>query len=120
MARKAVIVAIIIFSILLSILPAAADDTYVLETGELSITPWHVHYSRYTFSVSNPGFAILRVTKVTPDKDINGGFLFLNRRTIPLKHFFKGQELTFERKIKLRSLNHLNVFLEGHPTPPSP
>lgn len=90
-----------------------ANDTFMLQTGELSISEWHIHYSRHPVNVSDPGFAILRVTKTTPDTDLNGGFLFLNRRAIPLKHFFKDQDLIFEKKVRLKASNVLNVFLYG-------
>jgi hypothetical protein len=115
LAKKSFVLSVLIVSLLLSAQPVAAYDAFVLQTGNLSIGNWHVHYSQHTFSVAEPEFGILRVTKATPDKEINSGFLFLNLKAIPLKHFFKGQDLTFERKVRLRSQNHLNVFLRGSP-----
>ncbi len=115
MAKKILTLSAIIVFLLLYCLPASASDAFVLQTGELSINSWHLHYSRHTFSVSDGKFAILRVTKATPDKQIGGGFLFLNLRAIPLKHFFQGQALSFEKKVRIRSVNHLNVFLHGTP-----
>ncbi len=115
MVKKALMFAVVTVFVLMSALPAAAEDGYVLQTGELTISAWHLHYSRHTFSVSNPGFATLAVTKTTPEIDISRGFLFMNRRAIPLKHFFRGNDLVFEKKIKLKAFNRLNVFLLGTP-----
>jgi hypothetical protein len=117
MAKKATILFLTILLFLTLLVPnsSASEAGYVLQTGDLSISAWHMHYSRHTFSVANPGFAEILISKVTPDTDINGGFLFLNRRLIPLRHFLRGEDLTFEKKVKLRSNNRLNVFFYGTP-----
>jgi len=82
---------------------------------ELTIGRLHLHLSRHGFGVEDPGDAILGVTKSTPGKEIQRGFVLFNRGFIPLRGFFGGDELVFRTPVRLQSDNHLLVVLLGRP-----
>ncbi|MBW2220206.1 MAG: hypothetical protein JRF40_12045, partial [Deltaproteobacteria bacterium] len=83
------------------------------ETGE-----WHFELARKTFSVNNPGDGIIRVTKTDPEKVPDDGFLIFNFRLIPLRKFFNGDDLVFEKDVPLKSYNRMLIFFRGTPGTP--
>ena len=106
------------FLISLLILPAITSPSYaqgqtVFGPEEMEIGWWPAHLSLHTFDVDTPGDGRIIVTKTTPQKQITGGFLFLNEQFIPLGDFLTGDGLVFERDVQLRGTNYLLVFLRG-------
>ena len=95
--------------------PSAVQASTLYDTGELSINAWHVHLSSHTFRAENQNRATLQITKNTPGSALKRGFLIFNQKMIPLKRFFNGTDVSFQKKIKLRRLNRLRVFLIGSP-----
>ncbi|WP_167527627.1 NHL domain-containing protein [Desulfosarcina alkanivorans] len=100
---------------LLLIVPSAVDASTLYDTGKLSINAWHVHLSSHTFRSNNPSSATVKITRSTPGSEIRYGFLIFNRRMIPLKRFFNGTDVNFQKKIQLQHRNRLRVFLVGSP-----
>ncbi len=88
-----------------------AGDPSVFGPKDFKIYRWHIHYSRHWFKVDKPGDGVLTIVKNTPDKKIRGGFITVNRKFIPLRHFLRGSDTEFDKQIKLRSKNRLMVFL---------
>ena len=107
-----------LFLISLLILPAITSPSYaqgqtVFGPEEAQIGWWPAHFSLHTFGVDTPGDGRLIVQKITPQKRISGGFLFLNEQFIPLGDFLTGDGLVFEKDVQLRGTNYLLVFLRG-------
>ena len=118
--RKAVNSAAKVFLFVLTVAlifspPATADDGVWLDTGEQAIGAWHIHYSRHVFAGGTPGPGMMTISKITPDNHINGGFLFLNYKFIPLGAFLSGEETILEKEIELNASNHLTLFMQGAP-----
>ena len=67
-----------------------AEDPSVFGPIEFKIGNWYLYLSRHTFNVDDPGDGVIVVTKNTPEREIHGGFLLLNRRLIPLRKFLSG------------------------------
>lgn len=65
-------------------------ETQVLFEKNVKVHKWHLHLSHQRFELNHPTGAILRVTKIAPDKQINGGFVLLNGRLIFLRVRMKG------------------------------
>lgn len=95
--------------------PTHAQDQTVLGPEKLTIGWWPSHRSFHKFTADAPGEGVLVVTKNTPDKRIRRGFVLLNRQFIPLRSFFKGDDLVLEKEVQLRSTNYMLVFLRGKP-----
>lgn len=95
--------------------PVIADTAVVYDSGELAISAWHVHLSRHTIELNQPGKGYLNISKNTPGMNIRAGFLMVNHRMIPITRFLSAPDTTFKRKIKLRRTNRLMVFLIGSP-----
>lgn len=108
-----------LFSVVLILLSIGAlEDAHgqtVFGPKELAIGWLRLHFSRHHFDVDDPGEGILTITKGRADKEIHRGFVLFNRGFIPLRHFLRGDDLVFETTVKLRSHNHLMVFLSGTP-----
>ena len=92
-----------------------ADNQTVFGPKSFEIGKWHVHASIHTFNAEDPGEGIVTITKNTPDKSINGGFILFNTMIVPLQDFLTGDEIVFEKEITLRSTNFITVFLRGNP-----
>jgi len=92
-----------------------AEDQTVFGPSDFEIGSWHVHFSRHTFHVDDPGTGYIVITKNTPDMEIRGGFLFFNRRFIPLRQFLVGDDIIVYKDRALKSTNRLTVFLRGTP-----
>jgi len=73
------------------------------------------HLSIQSFNIDAQGEGLIVVTKKTPDKPMEGGFLLLNGQLIGLQDFLKGNYQSVERQVSLRSRNFLTVFLRGTP-----
>ncbi|MBN1843574.1 MAG: hypothetical protein JW883_15005 [Deltaproteobacteria bacterium] len=92
-----------------------AEDQTVFGPSDFEIGSWHVHFSRHTFHLDDPGNGYIVITKNTPDMEIRGGFLFFNRRFIPLRQFLVGDDIIVYKDRALKSTNRLTVFLRGTP-----
>ena len=95
--------------------PVCASSYTVFGPKDLIISKWHVHLSHHTFDVDDPGDGVIIITKNTPEKNIQGGFLFFNGRLISILNFLKGSDTVFEKDVALQSINHLTLFLGGTP-----
>ena len=116
MNNKSIVFPIIIF-MLFSIISSItyANEPTVFGPRDLEVGSFHLHLSRYSFSIQTPGDGVLTITKNTPGQVISAGFLFLNGTFIPLIQFFSGNEIDLSREITLNASNHLTAFLGGTP-----
>jgi RHS repeat-associated protein len=94
--------------------PAHCEDPVVF-AKDFAIGSWHLHLSYQTFNSNNSGEGVLTIQKTTPDKQIDGGFVLLNRQFIFLRDFLTGAESEFMKDVQLKAENHLAVFLRGTP-----
>jgi RHS repeat-associated protein len=92
-----------------------ANGQTVFGPKDCKITWWHIHISSHSFNVNDPGDGLIIITKNTPNKKIQTGFIVLNWRFIGLKDFLSGGDTVFEKDISLKSENNLAVFLIGTP-----
>jgi RHS repeat-associated protein len=92
-----------------------ADNQTVFGPKSFEIGKWHIHASVHTFHAEDPGPGIITVTKNTPDKSINGGFVLFNTTIVPLQDFLTGSNTVFEKEMSLRTFNLITVFLRGPP-----
>ncbi|MFC1829702.1 hypothetical protein ACFL0O_08825, partial [Thermodesulfobacteriota bacterium] len=115
MPRKflCLLAALLIFSTLAA--PVHAGTQSVFGPKEFKISRRHIHFSIHKFSVDDSGDGIITITKNTLNKKIQGGFLVLNGRFIPIRQFLRGSDIVFEKDVLLRSANLLLVFLRGAP-----
>jgi hypothetical protein len=92
-----------------------AQGQSVFGPRDYRIGTMHFHVSVHSFSVEGGGEGIILVTKKTPQKALEGGFLLLNSQIIGLRDFLEGKSQSTERRASLRSRNFLTVFLRGTP-----
>lgn len=92
-----------------------AKDRAASGAKDFKIGRWHSHFSRHTFKVDDPCDGAIVIKKNTPEMQIWKGYLFLNRRYIPLREFFAGDETIVQIERPLKSRNRLMVFLVGTP-----
>ena len=106
-----------IFLFLCSAFPSLihADNQTVFGPKSFEIGRWHILASVNTFNVEDPGEGVVTITKNTPDKPINSGFILFNTTLVPLRDFLTRAEVVFEKEITLRSINFITVFLLGTP-----
>jgi len=90
-------------------------ETQILFEKNVKVRKWHLHLSHHRFELDHPTSAILRVTKIAPDKQINGGFVLFNGRLIFLRGFLGGSKTVYEEDVELKTANRLFVFLRGTP-----
>ncbi len=114
MSRKILSLFAILFIISAIAAPVYADQT-VFGPEDLTIGRWHVHLSSHRFSVDDPSDGVLTIVKNTPDKEIWGGFCFLNGNYIGLSNFLNGTGVIFEEDVDLSSNNRITIFLTGTP-----
>ena len=109
----------VIFSLILIFLFFSADSFAESQSlfgpKDFRIGWMHFHLSIHSFSVDARGEGLILVTKTTPDKGMDGGFLLLNGQIIGLDDFLEGKNQTTETGVSLRSRNFLTVFLRGTP-----
>ena len=74
---------------------------------------WGGHSSVHTFTADSSVDGQLTVTKVTPDKGYQRGFVFLNGKFVSLRSFLLSDDLIFEKSISLREDNYLILFFLG-------
>ena len=91
----------------------SAEDYPVFGPKDLTIGWFHLTLSFHSFRVEEPGGGVILISKNTPDKDVNGGFIRINGKVIPLGDFLRGDELLLEKEVTLRSQNYLLVFFRG-------
>jgi RHS repeat-associated protein len=91
----------------------SADDYTIFGPKDLKIGWFGMHFSIHRFSAEKPGGGVMLISKNTPDKDIKGGFIRINGKFMPLRHFLRGDGLILEKEIKLYSRNYLLLFLRG-------
>jgi RHS repeat-associated protein len=92
-----------------------AEDQTVFGPSDFEIGSLHLHFSRHTFHVDDPGDGYIIITKNTPNIKIQGGFLFFNGKFVPLRQFFIGDDVIVYKDRTLNSSNRLTVFLRGTP-----
>ena len=95
--------------------PANAGAEIVFGPSNFEISNWHFHLSRHVFNVDDPGDGLIKISKNTPDMDIEGGFLFFNLQLIPLRDFLIGDDIVIDIEKSLKTKNSLTVFLRGTP-----
>ncbi len=116
MTNKSIFFPLIIFLLFSIISPITyANEPTLFGPKDLEIGSFHLHLSRYSFSVQSPGDGLLSITKNTPELAISTGFLFFNGTFINLKPFLSGNDIHFSEEIGLAASNHLTVFLGGIP-----
>jgi len=109
---------ILLFSCLLLVLiapHAPATETTAFGPQDFGIGNLHLHLSRHSFSVANPGEGYITITKNTPEQSIDAGFLFFNRKFIPLGQFYSGEDIIKYKDVHLKTNNRITVFLMGTP-----
>jgi RHS repeat-associated protein len=94
---------------------ASATEFTVFGPQDYEVNSLHLHLSRHSFSVTRPGDGYITITKNTPEQSINAGFLFFNRKFIPLGQFYRGEEIITYKNVYLRANNRITVFLLGTP-----
>lgn len=99
----------------ISLTSVGASDYSVFGPKDCAIGDWHLYFSRHVFTVDESGDGLIVVRKNTPDRIIDGGFLFFNWRLIPLRNFLSGENLIAYRDTQLRARNRLAVLLRGDP-----
>ena len=104
----------ILFSFL-ALTPYADSNDRIIFKKDFTIGEWHLHVSQNTFSANEPGEGILRISKTTPQDEIERGFIVFNGRFTFLRDFLVGDKPVFEKEVALKSSNRLFVFLLGHP-----
>ena len=92
---------------------ASATGQTVFGPQDFEIGSLRLHLSRHSFSVVNPGDGYITITKNTPEQPIQAGFLFFNRKFIPLASFFQGNDFIHYKDVSLKESNHITVFLTG-------
>jgi len=115
MPKKALCLLALLFTLFPVASPIYAHNQTVFGPKDLTIRWWPIHLSFHRFTVDDPGDGFITITKNSPGKKIQGGFLFLNRTFIPLRSFLLGTDTGFERHISLQHRNRLMVFLRGRP-----
>ncbi len=98
------LVVAIVVSVLIIDQGVAGEQT-VSGPEDFEIGSWHLNLSRRTFSVDEPGDGVIKIVKTTPDKEIRGGFLFLNWKLIPLRKFLRGDDIIIEKDVTLKGFN---------------
>jgi len=116
MTKKSIFFSSVLFLLLTIITPithTAEQTVYGPENFEIG--RWHFHLSRHSFSVAAPGEGNITITKNTPENAIAAGFLFLNRKLIPITPFLIGDDIVLYKDVTLKSSNDITVFLGGSP-----
>ena len=114
MFKKILSLFAILFIISAIAAPVYADQT-VFGPEDLTIGILHVHLSSHPFSVDDPSDGVLTIVKNTPDKEIRGGFCFINGNYIGLSDFLNGTGTIFEEDVDLLSNCRITIFLRGTP-----
>ncbi len=94
---------------------AATTETTVFGPQDFEIGTLHLHLSRHSFSVADPGDGYITIIKSTPEQSITAGFLFFNRKFIPLGQFLLGEDVLTYKDVHLKADNRITVFLLGTP-----
>lgn len=116
MNNRSIFFTLIIFMLFSIISPITyANEPTVFGPKDVEIGSFHLHLSRYSFSVQNPGDGELSITKNTPELAMRTGFLYFNGTFIALKPFLSGNDIHFSEELSLAASNHLTVFLGGVP-----
>ena len=114
MFKKILSLFAILFIISAIAAPVYADQT-VFGPEDLTIGNLYVHLSSHQFSVDDPSDGVLTIVKNTPDKEIWGGFCFLNGNYIGLSDFLNGTGTIFEEDVDLPTNSRITIFLTGTP-----
>ena len=113
--RKVSVPILVVFLLSVFLSSARANEVSVFGPKDCDIGYWHLHFSRSTFGIDEPGDGVIVIKKNTPDADLAGGFLFFNWRLIPLRNFLRGDDLIVYKDTRLRAVNRLTVLLRGDP-----
>jgi RHS repeat-associated protein len=101
--------------VLITFTHIAAAGEPILFDKNLSIGDWYVHASQSSFSAEEGQQARVKITKDTPDKEIQRGFFVLNGAFTFLRDFLAGDEPVYEKDVALNAGNSLVVILLGEP-----
>ena len=93
---------------------AAADDQLLFDRV-LTISNWHVHASQHSFNAADAQKARIKISKNSPDGEIQQGFFVLNGTFTFLRDFLVNGEPFFEKDVTVQAANTLFVFLLGQP-----
>jgi hypothetical protein len=104
-----------IFSLIITFSNPADAKEKILFDKVLTVSNWHVHVSQHSFNAADTQEARIKISKNTPDKEIQRGFFVLNGTFTFLRDFLVGEELSFEKDVVLRATNTMYVFLLGSP-----
>ena len=109
--------AVFTFILVMALFVLVADGygEAVFGPQDFTISRWHTHLSRHTFALESGGDGVIEISKNTPQQEIRGGFIYFNQDLISLRRFLIGDELTFEKDVRLKSTNHILVFARGTP-----
>ena len=104
-----------IFSLIITFSNPSDASEQPLFDKVLTISDWYVHASQHSFNAADAQDARIKISKNTPDKEIQRGFFVLNGTFTFLRDFLVGEELAFEKDVVLRASNTMYVFLLGSP-----
>jgi hypothetical protein len=104
-----------IFSLIITFSNPSDASKQPLFDKVLTISDWYVHASQHSFNAADAQDARIKISKNTPDKEIQRGFFVLNGTFTFLRDFLVGEELAFEKDVVLRASNTMYVFLLGSP-----
>ena len=112
--RGLAILLLVFFALITDSNIATADNQLLFDTN-LTIGDWQVHASQHSFSAEEARKARIKISKNTPDKQIQRAFFVLNGAFAFLRDFFIGDERVFEKDVTLSASNTLILVLLGEP-----
>ena len=112
--RGLAILLLVFFALITDSNIATADNQLLFDTN-LTIGDWQVHASQHSFSAEEARKARIKISKNTPDKQIQHAFFVLNGAFTFLRDFFIGDERVFEKDVTLSASNTLILVLLGEP-----
>ena len=80
---------LLVLFILFTFSSVATADEQILFDKNLTIGDWYLHASRNTFSEEDGQEARIKITKITPDKEIERGLFVLNGAYTFLRDFLE-------------------------------
>jgi RHS repeat-associated protein len=106
---------LLVFFTIITLSNFASAGEQLLFDRSMTLSGWHVHASRNSFSAADAQKARIKISKNTPGREIQRGFFVLNGVFTFLRDFLTGDELVFEKNVTLKTANTLFVFLLGEP-----
>ncbi len=106
---------LLVFTSIIALSNPSAAGEQLLFDKVLTIGNWYVHASRHSFNAADARQARIKISKNTPDKEIQRGFFVFNGAFTFLRDFLTGDERVYEKDVTLQAANTLFVFLLGSP-----